>query len=153
LIVTIRKYESETDNGLLEFHENTTNIRIGSTTMVALFGKDEFCRVFSPDGIWLAHDGKGIAGAILFGINNKIKPACTTIYALSVDEKYRRRGIGGALMYKAEIFTRNNGFNRLMLSTQPDNAAALTLFKKCWYSVTATSQNALTMEKTLRNFR
>lgn len=153
MIITVRKFNPEQDIGLLEFQDERTVVHTGSVMMTSLFGKKEFRHIFFPDGIWVAFDGTEAIGAILFRKYKEADSVSTAIYGIKIEEPYRRRGIGGALMHKAEIFAQNNGMDRLILHTRRDNEAALTLFKKCWYSVINTSEDTLTMEKFLRKKR
>ncbi len=149
MIVTVRKFDPEQDAGLLEFQDKRTLVRTGSSTMAALFEENGFRNVFLPDGLWVAFDGDEAIGAILFGKYREPDDVTAAIYGIKVEEPYRRRGIGGTLMYKAEIFAAKNGLERLILHTRRDNEAAMTLFKKCWYKVIDESGETLTMEKKL----
>lgn len=115
--------------------------------MSSFFGKSAFSDIFTPNGIWIALDDDRIIGAVLFGRYDKENPPCAAIYGIRVDEPYRRRGIGGILLQKADMYARNNNIDRMLLHTTPENIAAVTLFKKAGYHVIENSGDRLTLMK------
>jgi GNAT superfamily N-acetyltransferase len=149
MIITIRKFSPSIDNGILEFKNGCTAVHTGNSIVSVPFCQEDFQRVFYPDGIWLAHNGTAAIGAILFGKSASVNPSCE-VFGIQVDGEYRRRGIGGTLMYKAEIFAQSARINQLNLHTRPDNKPALTLFKKCWFKITESSAESLTMVKRIQ---
>ena len=56
-------------------------------------------------------------------------PEVPTIYQLHVSETMRRRGIGSALMDRAERLAHNDGASRILLCVMPDNDAARHMYE------------------------
>lgn len=148
--IQIKKFDESTDTRILEYTPDRTIIHTAGGKMSSLFSKSEFLDVFTPDGFWIALDDDKIIGAVLFGRYDKENPPCAAIYGIRVDEPYRRRGIGGILLQKADMYARNNSIDRMFLHTTPDNIAALTLFKKAGYMVTENTGDRLTLMKKMR---
>jgi ribosomal protein S18 acetylase RimI-like enzyme len=61
------------------------------------------------------------------------------VQALEVNAKHRRQGVGAALMQHLEKAARDRGFSSLALMVEPDNYAALELYKRSGYGVFKTS--------------
>jgi ribosomal protein S18 acetylase RimI-like enzyme len=148
--IEVRKYAAATDRHVLEFLPGTTVVHIGGVAMSMRRPGEEFLETFVPDGFWLALRGAVVAGAILVGLHEEQGVPCVAVYGIKVDEPYRRRGIGLALMRKAEEFARSRGMCRLFLETRPDNAPALALFSKCGYAVVASTPERVRLEKVLQ---
>ena len=115
-----------------------------------MFGKSEFLEIFTPEGFWIAIDDELIIGAVLFGRYEKHNPTQARIYGIRVDEPYRRRGIGGILLQKADRYARMKSIDRTILYTASDNLASLTLFKKAGYVITDNPNDKVTMVKKMR---
>lgn len=145
--IQIRKFDEKTNTQLLEYQTDRTVIHTSGGKMSSLFSKSEFLDIFTPDGIWIALDDDKIIGAVLFGRYDKENPPCAAIYGIRVDKPYRRRGIGGILLQKADMYARNNNIDRMLLHTTAENIAAMTLFKKAGYHVTENSGDRLTLMK------
>ena len=150
LKIQISKFDKRKDTQIIEYRPDRTIIHTAGGEMSSLFTRAEFLDTFSPDGIWIALNDDKIIGAVLFGRYNKENPPCATIYGIRVDEPYRRRGIGGILLQKADIYTRTNGIDNIILKTTPDNIAALTLFKKAGYIITKNSVDKVKLVKKIR---
>jgi streptothricin acetyltransferase len=52
-----------------------------------------------------------------------------------VDEKYRRRGVGRALMERAIVWARDHKFPGLTLETQNTNVPACKLYESCGFEL------------------
>ena len=118
--------------------------------MYTLFNKSDFLDTFTSGCIWIALNDDKIIGTVLFGKYDKENPAWAAIYGIRVDEPYRQRGIGGILLQKADMYARNNGIDRIILHTTPENTAAITLFKKAGYMVIENTYDRLKMVKKVR---
>ena len=132
---------------MLEYQSDRTIIHTVGGKMSSLFNQSEFLDVFTPDGIWIALKDSMIIGVVLLGKYKEAKPPCIAVYGIRVDEPYLRRGIGGILLQKADMYARTNGIDRLILHTTPDNIAAMTLFKKAGYRVVEETDDRLTLLK------
>jgi ribosomal protein S18 acetylase RimI-like enzyme len=132
---------------MLEYQPGHTIVHTAGGKMSSLFGKSEFLAAFTPEGFCIALDEDKIIGAVLFGIYAKEDPACAAIYGIRVDEPYGKRGIGGILLQKADMYARSNGIDRTILHTTPENIAAITLFKKAGYIITENSGGRVKMVK------
>jgi ribosomal protein S18 acetylase RimI-like enzyme len=150
LKIQIRKFDERTDFRMLEYQPDRTIIHTAGGKMSSLFSRSEFLDVFMPDGFWIALDEDKIIGAVLFGVYAQENPGCAAIYGIRVDEPYRRRGIGGILLQKADMYARSKGIDRIILHTTPENIAAITLFKKAGYMVTENAGDRLKMVKKVR---
>lgn len=54
---------------------------------------------------------------------------------LVIDPKFRRQGIGRALLYQAELWARSAGLPGIMLETQDINVPACRLYQSCGYHI------------------
>lgn len=72
-----------------------------------------------------------IAGFVTLGEKN----ARADIGIIAVDANFRGKGIGKSLMFAAENWFNNNGYQHMQVVTQGDNAAACKLYESCGYSV------------------
>jgi dTDP-4-amino-4,6-dideoxy-D-galactose acyltransferase len=73
-----------------------------------------------------------IAGFVTLGEKN----AVADIGIIAVDERFRGRGIGKALMQSAESwFANNTNFEQIQVVTQGANVAACRLYEACGYHV------------------
>ncbi len=145
-MTVIRKYDEETDTGVLEFKDNETVIHIGSVTMHPLFSKEAFLNKFA-DGLFLAVEEEAVVGAILIGIESEEDSPCVVVYGIKVDPSYRRRGIGYRLMRQVDTFLKESGLTRAILHTRPDNTPAQRLFRNCGFAVIKQSNKEWTFEK------
>jgi ribosomal protein S18 acetylase RimI-like enzyme len=153
MIITIRQYDPQNDPGLFDVQNGETVLRAGSTDLPLLSGRGLPEKAVLPEGIWIARSDERAIGAILFGVSHDSRSPAAVIHGITVDEPFRRRGIGGALMYKAELYALSRNIERIITRTSPDNEAFLILLKKCWYSVISTDNGVLTMEKTRLRLR
>ena len=135
---------------MIEYRPDRTIIHTAGGKLSSPFDQSEFLDKFTPDGIWIALDDNIIIGVVVFSIYDKANPSCTSLYGIRVDEPYRRRGIGGVLLQKADMYTRTGGIDSLILHITPDNIAAITLFKKAGYRVTENTGDKLTLMKKIR---
>jgi dTDP-4-amino-4,6-dideoxy-D-galactose acyltransferase len=75
---------------------------------------------------------KTIAGFVTLGEKN----AVADIGIIAVDERFRGRGVGKALMRSAENwFANNTNFQQIQVVTQGANVAACRLYEACGYHV------------------
>ena len=148
--IRIGKFDERTDTRIIEYQPDRTIIYTAGGSMSSLFSKSEFLDIFTPDGFWIAFSHDIPIGSVLFGRYDKENPSCAAIYGIRVDEKYRRRGIGGVLLQKADKYARSNGIDRIILHTAPDNIAAITLCKKAGYIISENYVGKLKMVKKMR---
>lgn len=149
--IQIRQFDERTDTQILELAPDRTIIHTAGGKMSSLFDQSEFLDVFTPDGFWIALEDDEVIGAVLFGRYDKENPSHAAVYGIRVDEPYRRRGIGGILLQKADMYARSNSIERMLLHTTPDNIAAMTLFKKAGYMVIEYSGDKIKMVKKVRS--
>lgn len=145
--IQIRKFDETKDARILEYQPDRTIIHTAGGKLSSLFNRSEFLDIFTPDCIWIALNEDKIIGAALFGKCDKENPHCAAIYGIWVDEPYRRRGVGGILLQKADMFAKTNGIDSITLQTSPDNVASLTLCKKAGYVITEETGKKLTLMK------
>ncbi|UCC15936.1 MAG: GNAT family N-acetyltransferase [Dehalococcoidales bacterium] len=145
--IQIRQFDERTDTRMLEYQSDRTIIHTASGRMSSLFNQSEFLDMFTPDGFWIALSEKMPIGAVLFGRYDKEKPRRAAVYGIRVDEPYRRRGIGGILLQKADMYARTNGIDRIFLHSTTDNIATMTLFKKAGYRIVENSGDKLELVK------
>lgn len=69
------------------------------------------------------------------------------IYNLGVDETYQRRGIGIALLEKAEDFLRERGAEAVELNVFSFNQRAQAFYKKCGYQALEVNLQKVLREK------
>ncbi len=150
-LVNIRRYSPSIDIGLLEFQIGKTIIHIGSVDMVPLFPKEDFLQKFGTDGIYLAVAGDAVVGAMQIAVEQEDFSRFALIYGIKVDVPWRRKGIGLQLMQQADIFTREKGLDKIVLDTRADNIPALSLYKKCGFTVVRKSGSDLRLEKVCRS--
>lgn len=148
MIITIRKFNEDTDSGLLDFQDNQAVIHAGGTQMTASITKEDLNTFVSNDGFWLATVDDKCIGALLVGPSCQEDRHYASIYGIAVDEPYRHRGLGGLLMHKADLFADKNGISQIIVTVRKDNQSALVLFRKCWFSITGSTDGTLTMMKT-----
>lgn len=79
---------------------------------------------------------KGIAPIAWLKING-LSEDSLWISMLVVHEKYRRQGVGSFAMNFVEKFARSTGRGNIYIHTTADNTAAIALYKKSGYAVTA----------------
>lgn len=72
------------------------------------------------------YKGNEIAGYVLFNLN--IEAGYATIELIAVDEKFRGRGIGKAMLAAVERYIAGMGFTGLRVGTQAGNHAAISLY-------------------------
>ena len=96
---------------MLEYQPDRTIIHTAGGKMSSLYDQSEFLDVFTPEGIWITLNDEMIIGAVLIGKYGEINPSCAAVYGIRVDEPYRRRGIGGVLLQKADMYARRNGID------------------------------------------
>ncbi len=93
---------------------------------------------------FLAYDGaKGI------GYVNLIFPKFTKLrgnvyFTIAVREAYRGKGIGTALMEKAENYAKSKGIRRVELEVFGKNIKAITLYKARGYEIEGVKKEAVT---------
>ncbi|RQW40345.1 GNAT family N-acetyltransferase [Novosphingobium sp. LASN5T] len=69
-------------------------------------------------------------------------PGCTfASFELAVHEEWRNQGWGTRLVSRAEAWAASSGFSGMMISVQPDNAAALALYRRLAYRLTWYERN------------
>ena len=82
----------------------------------------------------VAMEGASIAGFILSEEN----PPLAHIITLDVAEKFRRRGIGSALLAESERNLARRGVRTILLETATDNEAGVAFWRHHGYVVAAT---------------
>ena len=148
--IQIRKFDETKDTRILEYQPNRIIIDTTGGKMSSSFNQSDFHKILTSDGIWIALDEDKIIGAVLFGKYARENPTCIAIYGIRVDEPYRRRGIGGILLQKVDMYARREGIDLIILHIKPDNIASLTLFKKAGYIITENSSDKLKLIKKVR---
>jgi RimJ/RimL family protein N-acetyltransferase len=150
LKIQIRKFDERKDTRIIEYQTDRTIIHTAGGQMSLPLNQSDFSDIFTSGCIWIALEDDKVIGAILFSRNDKGNLPCAAIYGIRVDEPYRRRGIGGILLQKADMFARTNGIDRITLQTSSENIASLTLCKKAGYTVTENSGDKLLLVKKMR---
>lgn len=82
----------------------------------------------------VAEDGGRIVGFILSEEN----PPLAHIITLDVEAKYRRQGVGTALLEAQETNLASRGVRSILLETAMDNEAAVAFWKRHGYRIEAT---------------
>jgi [ribosomal protein S18]-alanine N-acetyltransferase len=82
----------------------------------------------------VAEDGGRIVGFILSEEN----PPLAHIITLDVEAKYRRQGVGTALLEAQEANLASRGVRSILLETAMDNEAAVAFWKRHGYRIEAT---------------
>jgi ribosomal protein S18 acetylase RimI-like enzyme len=144
-MVTVRRIRIDEDQLLREVRLRAlsdTPLAFGSTYVrEETFDTAEWKRratraATSDDGaMFLAFDDNDCCGIIgCFGSEDQPGEAC--IVSMWVAPEYRRRGIGNALMRKAEEWARKQKFKQLSLDVTEGNQAAITLYEHCGFYLT-----------------
>jgi [ribosomal protein S18]-alanine N-acetyltransferase len=81
-----------------------------------------------------------IAGFVVASVNPDRKTQRRTGHIITIDvlPEFRRRDLGGMLLFEAEAFLRASGCQGVLLETAVDNESALRFYKKHGYSVLQT---------------
>lgn len=87
-----------------------------------------------PDGFRVYISEDRIEG---FVIGSRIKPNEARILMFAVDGKYRKRGIGDALMRDFMEYCGKNGFISIKLEVKTDNDNAINFYKKYGFAITS----------------
>lgn len=86
------------------------------------------------DAVIEAHSPAGtLDGMVTVAIDGRVG----SIGLIAVDARARGRGLGRALIRKAELFMRANGAEKATVVTQGENRAACGLYEGCGYEVRA----------------
>ena len=80
-------------------------------------------------------EGNDIAGFVTLGEKNNR----ADIGIIAVDLNFRGKGIGKTLMYSAEKWFSNLGYQSIQVVTQGDNSPACRLYESCGYKVDTVS--------------
>ncbi|MCL4314167.1 MAG: GNAT family N-acetyltransferase [Candidatus Thermoplasmatota archaeon] len=88
-----------------------------------------------PEGFLMGLHGRTLTGFIA---GSKFMRTEARILLLAVDEKYRRLGIGSALISRFMEICRQNGFMSIRLEVRTDNTAAISFYRNHGFSITAT---------------
>lgn len=89
--------------------------------------------------VWVAEQADGLAGnaVVLYRRGTSL----ARLYSLIVRPDYQRRGIARALLATVESEAGDRGCRVMQLEVRPDNLAAIRLYRKEGYTVTATAGN------------
>jgi len=94
---------------------------------------------FSPNGFLVAVE-KGIVIAFIIGVKTSVDSL--RILMLAVDERYRRRGIGSALLKKLQLNFPE--VRRIYLETRVDNEEAIIFYRKHGFKIVDREENFYT---------
>lgn len=61
------------------------------------------------------------------------KPDCARLFSVAVSPQMQGRGLGRALVAKAEMEARSRGYKELRLELRPDNEKAVALYERCGF--------------------
>ena len=93
---------------------------------------------YKPDTgrIFVAREGAGIAGTVslLFTVSTALGGPVCWLEDMGVRPDARGRGVGGLLIEHAIAFARAEGYTRLTLTTDGDNAAARRFYERHGYA-------------------
>eukprot|EP00747_Dinoflagellata_sp_TGD_P053520 gnl/TRDRNA2_/TRDRNA2_148499_c0_seq2.p1 gnl/TRDRNA2_/TRDRNA2_148499_c0~~gnl/TRDRNA2_/TRDRNA2_148499_c0_seq2.p1 ORF type:complete len:293 (-),score=40.27 gnl/TRDRNA2_/TRDRNA2_148499_c0_seq2:643-1521(-) len=99
-----------------------------SALFLAFNGKSEVVGCVGVDMTALTPDGRSMGG----GIQNR-----PLLQLLSVDSSTRGKGIGKSLIRRVEDKVRDWGYDEVFLQVEAENVAAIRLYKKMGFKVTA----------------
>jgi ribosomal protein S18 acetylase RimI-like enzyme len=85
----------------------------------------------SPEAFWVAVSDGRVVGSVIAGYDG----VRGWLYRLAVSTGYRRRGIGRALVERAEAWLRELGCAKVKLQIEPGDAAAVEFYRKLGYEV------------------
>lgn len=129
MALTLRSYEPHDFAALYHLDQSCfpAGISYSKTTL------RYFLTISSADCVVAVEDGK-IAGFIVSEEN----PPLAHIITLDVEERYRRRGVGTALLEKIEANLAARGVRSILLETAITNDAAVAFWQRHGYRIEAT---------------
>lgn len=123
----IRQFEPRDISRVLDVAESSLSEYYTNSLVIDLFEAwPEGFRVYVVDNRIVA-----------FMICSRISPNEARILMFAVEEKYRRQGIGDALMRDFIEFCGKNGFISLKLEVKTDNDSAINFYKKYGFVITS----------------
>lgn len=96
-------------------------------------------------GFWVA-DADDVVGMV--GIEHR-DDQTAELRRMAVQKTQRRKGIARKLLAKAEAFSRDRGYRRIVLSTSELQAAARTLYESSGYRLVREEKNAAASHKSV----
>ena len=95
------------------------------------FEKDFIAELLMDEeaSVWLCPGGNEVQAA-LYVI---WKPDWARLFSVAVAPQMQGRGLGRALVAKAEMEARSRGYKELRLELRPDNLTAVALYERCGF--------------------
>lgn len=118
----------------------------GQEPAVRAWAYDDFRREFVEKPWWrvehtwcavtnnAANEKDVLAGAVILGVREGMGGAVPVVHWLLVDARFRRRGIGGALMSHLERAAWDAGWHEVQLETHSGWAAAVAFYQSIGYA-------------------